>query len=178
MTVKQIQHLLAYLGLYTLNVDGVWGRGSEESCRKFQQQKGLMTDGIPGAETQRALRQAVAEEAASQEDSWAATPNFTRAEFACRCGCGEAQVDYRLVTICQQVRNHFDAPFDITSGCRCSSHNAAVKGVPNSRHLTGRAVDFSIRGRNASQVLAYVHTIPGIAYAYAIDQDHVHMDLV
>ena len=36
MTTKQIQHLLAYLGYYTAEVDGIWGSQSEAATTRFQ----------------------------------------------------------------------------------------------------------------------------------------------
>lgn len=177
MTIRQIQLLLAYLGYYNLEVDGVWGDGSAEAARVFQADAGIGVDGIPGRQTQERLKQAVAGEG-ELDVFWGGIPNFTPSEFACRCGCGRDDVDHSLVKICQQVRDHFDAPFDITSGLRCPAHNARQPGAAvNSRHLYGRAVDFSIRGRSAAAVFAYVRTIPQIAYCYSIDADHVHMDM-
>jgi uncharacterized protein YcbK (DUF882 family) len=53
-----------------------------------------------------------------------------------------------------------------------------VGGVSNSRHLEGKAMDFSIRGKTSAQVLAYVQKQPEIRYAYAIDGSYVHMDIL
>jgi peptidoglycan hydrolase-like protein with peptidoglycan-binding domain len=36
MTIKQIQHLLAYLGYYTGAVDGIWGTQSASATSRFQ----------------------------------------------------------------------------------------------------------------------------------------------
>lgn len=174
MTVEQIQHLLAYLGHYTAPVDGVWGIRSRQAAVDFQKSAGLDPDGIPGRDTQNALRQAVARE--EQGDVWAAVPNFTPSEFTCPC-CGLNNVDHTLVRVCQRIRDHFDAPFEVSSGSRCPSHNKAVGGVPNSRHLSGRAVDFRIRGRTAAQVLPIAQSQSEICYAYAIDGNYVHMEM-
>jgi uncharacterized protein YcbK (DUF882 family) len=67
--------------------------------------------------------------------------NFLRSEFACRCGCGFDTVDAQTVEIVQAVRDHFGVPFDINSGCRCPTHNAAVGGAPGSQHVKARAAD-------------------------------------
>jgi uncharacterized protein YcbK (DUF882 family) len=64
----------------------------------------------------------------------------------------------------------------VASGLRCEQHNANVGGVANSRHKTGRAMDFRIEGKTSAQVLAYVQQQPEIRYAYAIDSQYVHMD--
>jgi uncharacterized protein YcbK (DUF882 family) len=88
------------------------------------------------------------------------TANFTRSEFACKCGCGFDDVDLRLVKMLQQVREFFDAPVTVTSGCRCPSHNQAEGGSPRSQHLHGRAADFRVR--NVS---------PGVVYEYCVQLD-------
>ena len=47
MTVKQIQHLLAYLGYYSGTVDGIWGKQSAAAATRFQQDYGgLSVDGL------------------------------------------------------------------------------------------------------------------------------------
>ena len=61
MTLEQIQHLLAYLGYYTIKVDGISGPGTREAVSEFQKDfGGIAVDGIAGAETQKALKHAVA----------------------------------------------------------------------------------------------------------------------
>ena len=37
MTAKQKQCLLAYLGYYQADIDGIWGPKSQEAARSFQQ---------------------------------------------------------------------------------------------------------------------------------------------
>lgn len=61
MTLQQIQHLLAYLDYYTIPVDGITGPGTVAAVRTFQRDfGGLAVDGIPGRDTEKALRHAVA----------------------------------------------------------------------------------------------------------------------
>ena len=55
--------------------------------------------------------------------------------------------------------------------------NANVGGVSNSRHLSGKAMDFGIKGKTADQIIAVVKKHPEIRYYYAIDDKHVHMDI-
>jgi uncharacterized protein YcbK (DUF882 family) len=71
--------------------------------------------------------------------------NFTQAEFACRCQCGFDGIDQDIVDLVQKVRDFFDAPVTITSGCRCPEHNKTVGGSPSSQHLLGTAADFKVR---------------------------------
>lgn len=184
MTIIQIQLLLAYLGLYQLKIDGIWGDGSDKGCRAFQARMGIGVDGIPGKQTQDALKKAVANGLPADRPLdgdtafWAGIRYFTKAEFECHCGCGLNNVDKRLVQLCDDVREAGGVPFDISSPCRCEANNVKAGGVRNSRHLYGRAVDFRLRGKTASQTLSIVRADNRVAYCYAIDNEFVHMDIV
>ena len=196
MTILQIQCLLQYLGYYTITVDGIWGQGSEQATKDFQKAEGLEDDGIPGKLTQAALLDAVAkgrfkaadttqpdsEETGTEALWWNDIKYFTRAEFRCKCGgkyCNgfPAEPQEGMVRAIDNVREHFGKAFTPNSGVRCPTHNANVGGVSNSRHLYGKAVDFHVPGKTAAQVLAYLATLPGLGYCYAIDADNVHMDI-
>lgn len=197
MTIYQIQCLLAYLGYYTITVDGIWGPASEQATRDFQKAEGLEVDGIPGKLTQPALVKAVSEGKFKPKEIQAETDNdgaeelwwkdikyFTREEFRCKCGgkyCNgfPAEPSETLVRLADQVRKHFGSPMIVSSGLRCQQHNDNQPGsVPNSRHIVGKAVDFSVIGHNAVEVLSYVVTLPEIRYAYQIDGSYVHMDVL
>lgn len=194
MTTKQIQHLLAYLG-YDVTPDGIYGEQTRSATTQFQgDYGGLDPDGIPGQQTQTALQQAVgdgwqrpAEDSTQDGDTsdtgtfWDGIKYFKRSEFACPCGkCGgfPAEPEEKLVKAADKVRDYFGNPMTISSGVRCTARNAAVGGVSNSRHLSGKAMDFSVRGFSASSVLAYVQHLSEIRYAYAIDSNWVHMDIL
>lgn len=193
MTVKQIQNLLAYLGYYVGDIDGQWGTLSKTACKAFQKDFGLDADGIAGDKTQKALKHAVAygiektvtevtEETETTGTFWDEIKYFTREEFKCKCGgkyCNgyPAEPEELLVRAAVKVREHFGVPVTISSGLRCPTHNANNKGVYNSRHLSGKAMDFSVRGFNATSVLPYVQSLSEIRYAYAIDSNWVHMDI-
>lgn len=124
--------------------------------------------------------------AGSTEDAaanwWDNIKHFDREEFRCKCGgkyCNgyPAEPAQLLVQVADRVREHFGAPAIVSSGVRCKTHNANVGGVSNSRHMSGKAMDFCVRGKTAAQVLAYVQQQPEIRYAYAIDSCYVHMDV-
>lgn len=113
---------------------------------------------------------------------WDNIKHFDRDEFECHCGgkyCNgyPAEPSQILVRVADRVREHFGAPAIVSSGVRCKTHNANVGGVANSKHLSGKAMDFCISGKTAEQVLAYVEKQPEINYAYAIDSEYVHMDV-
>lgn len=196
MTLKQIQHLLAYLGCYTIPVDGIGGPGTRAAVRQFQERfGGLAVDGIPGQATEKALRHAVAygmperDEPQAPEtggDFWAEIVGFTRNEFACpcpRCGGFPVEPAERLVRVAVQIREHFGGkPVIVSSGVRCQAHNAELPGSSTaSRHMRGLAMDFAVRGVPVAQALNYTRQLvaQGVArYTYEMTgTGYVHIDL-
>ena len=191
MTVKQIQHLLAYHGYYNGAVDGIFGAMSQEAVKRFQRDFGLEVDGISGQQTEDALRHAVCygmpqPEKKEEADGWDGIRWFSPSEFACKCGLYHdpycdgfpAQMDMRVVKICEAVREHFGVPVEIVSGLRCEWHNADSDGVVNSQHMDGTACDIYVRGVSASAVEAYLDEIGGIRYHYNIKgSQNVHFDV-
>lgn len=169
MTEHQKQCLLSFLGY-----DGELPAATSA----FQADYGLVSDGIFGPLTEARILSVICKEA----DWWKGIRHFSRQEFACKCGrfCNgfPAEPARKLVEAAEEVRSHFGAEAIVTSGVRCAAHNANVGGVSNSRHLSGKAVDFRITGRSAAEVLSYVNQKPEIRYAYAIDSSHVHMDIL
>ena len=53
--VKELQRRLKEWGYYNGAVDGIYGKGTVDAVKKFQQKNGLKADGIAGLETYRAL---------------------------------------------------------------------------------------------------------------------------
>jgi len=85
--------------------------------------------------------------------------NFTREEFACKCGCGFNTADSKLVWYLQSIRDYFGAPVKINSAARCASHNAAVGGSDKSQHLLGRAADIAVKGVECADVAKYARDV-------------------
>ncbi len=183
MTVKQRQLLLAYLGFYEGTADGQWGPESREAAVRFQQAYGGLTvDGIVGQNTEKALKQAVAEGMPEQtEDFWKSIRYFRREEFACKCGCYcngyPKEMQELAVQLADRARGYFGRPAHISSGLRCPQHNANVGGVRNSQHLYGEAVDLRIEGVSAEKLLVYFQQQEEVRYAYKIDGSHIHFDI-
>ena len=86
-------------------------------------------------------------------------PYFDRKEFACKCGCGYAVVDARLLELLTIFRIYLDTPIFITSGARCYAYNKTVGGAhpkldadhnpiwgTGSQHLWGLAADIVVVG--------------------------------
>ena len=185
MTNVQKQCLLKYLGYYAGDIDGNFGPLSKMATAGFQDDYGLDPDGEFGPLTEAKALEAVAGTAqpVEPENFWDGTKYFDREEFRCKCGgkyCDgfPAEPAKKLVTLADRVREHFGAPAIVSSGVRCETHNANVGGVSGSRHKYGTAMDFCVRGKDAEQVLSFVQAQPETRYAYAIDGNYVHMDVV
>lgn len=191
MTTLQIQSLLTYLGYDPGDVDGIPGRNTRQAVLSFQAAEGLETDGSPGPLTQAALLDAVESGRFRVDDAktidgstgtwWDSIRYFTREEFRCpcpRCGGFPVEPDETLVRLADRVREHFEAPANVSSGVRCQAHNDELSGsAKNSYHLRGKAMDFCVRGVSGAKLLAYVKT-QQVHYAYQISgSDYVHMDV-
>lgn len=200
MTVKQRQCLLTYLGYNVGPIDGADGPKTRAAVTAFQGDfGGLTVDGIAGEATEKALRHAVAygmperkqesaDGAASTGASggtgtfWDNIKYFKRSDpyIGCSCGrCGGFPVEpaEKLMRLADAVREAAGKPMIPTSTVRCKTHNAEVGGVWNSRHLLGHAMDFRIPGLSSGQILAIVRQQKNVVYCYAIDAQHVHMDI-
>lgn len=186
MTTEQKQNLLAFLGYYKAKVDGIWGDQSQKALETFQAERGLSV-GKFTEETTKALLEAVADwepdipEEESTGTFWDEIEFFDRDEFRCTCGgrgCNgfPAEPRERLVRNAQAARKHFGRVARVSSGVRCRLRNGELPGsAANSLHMRGRALDFCVLGVSSAKLLTFVRTLPGIAEAYAIDGNYVHM---
>lgn len=193
MTAAQKQCLLCWMGcLDASGIDGLWGSASADATRKLQKKLGLTQDGIWGSETDRAVREfissaeAVQQKQPEEEDSfWKHIRYWRREEFRCRCGeyhepyCDgfPAEPDQTLVELLDDIRAHFGRPAHRSSGIRCLRHNRDSKGVSNSKHLYGKAMDFFIEGVSGEALRAYAASDPRCNYTYVIEGQYVHLDV-
>lgn len=183
MTVIQQQCLLRYLGYYAGAVDGIFGKKSLQAVKAFQSDYGLEASGVWSSATEEMILRALTGAAQKVADFWEEVKYFKKEEFRCRCGgryCDgfPVQPERELLLLADRVREHFGSPMVVSSGVRCKSHNANVGGAAASRHMRGKAMDFTVRGKTASEVLAFVRSQPEVRYAYAIDGNFVHMDII
>lgn len=199
MTIKQRQHLLAYLGYYVGAIDGDWGAGSKAAATAFQKDRNLTPDGIGGPETDKALRYAVGNDLQKPEPVEDETDNnvgnktgtfwdevypiFSRDEFKCKCGgkyCNgfPAEPKEELVRIAYKLRMNLGVPVSVVSGLRCQRWNQIQDGVANSQHMYGEAVDIYAKGKTQAQVEKELDRIGGVRYHYAIaGSSNVHFDI-
>ena len=102
---------------------------------------------------------------------------FKRSEFACKCECGFDTVDYELVTVMDDIREHFGQPVAINSGCRCDTHNSKVGGARHSVHKTGQACDFRVIDIHADRVADYLVAMYPNKYGIGRYNGRTHVDV-
>lgn len=189
---------------YTGEIDGIYGPLSRKALEDFQRDfGGLAVTGEGNEETDKAMRHAVAYGLPERDPVdggqdvtdnnvghstgtfWDHIRYWSREEFRCRCGeyhepyCNgyPAEPDQTLVELLDDIRAHFGRPAHRSSGLRCPQHNRDSKGVSNSKHLTGKAMDFFVEGNTGETVRAYAAADPRCAYAYVIEGNYVHVEV-
>lgn len=105
------------------------------------------------------------------------SPHFDRAEFACKCGCGFDSVDMELVKVLEEVREQFERPITVNSGCRCKQHNEYVGGVVKSWHLYGKAADIVVWGVYPEYVADYLEDVYPDKYGIGRYRTFTHVDV-
>lgn len=107
-------------------------------------------------------------------------------EFRCRCGeyhapyCDGFPVlpDRTLLELVDDLRHNAGRPGHRSSGIRCPQHNADSNGAAGSRHLKGKALDFYIEGMTGNQLLKAAQADSRTRYAYIIEGQWVHVDVL
>ena len=172
--VKDIQRLLLSLGHDPGVIDGIWGKNTQAAL------DAALADGedidVPTFDE--------LVDGTLIPDWWNDIKWFARSEFACKCPrCGGFPVEpvKELVTVLDEIREHFNSPVRISSGIRCEKHNAEVGGVAGSRHKLGKAADFCVVGYSSTIVKVYLDKLVKagkLRYCYCIDGSYVHADVL
>ena len=84
---------------------------------------------------------------------WSAYKHFTRGEFACKCGCGRADMQPLFLGRLQALRMIWGKPMSITSGYRCPDHPVEKAKANPGTHAQGIAADIGISGADAVTLL-------------------------
>lgn len=195
MTNLQKQCLLNFLGYDTGGIGNGWGAKSRNAVEACQEDLNIPADGVWGPQTEAAVLEAVYtydDATAALEPTWdfadlfKGIKHWLPEEFRCRCGeyhepyCDGFPVlpDRTLLELADDIRAQFGKPAHRSSAIRCPQHNADEGGVANSRHLSGKALDFFIEGITGAQLLSAVQKDPRCRYAYIISGQYVHMDVL
>lgn len=103
--------------------------------------------------------------------------NFKVSEFACKDGSDTVFISLGLVSVLQQIRDHFAKPVIINSAYRNDSYNKKVGGADYSQHKYGMAADIHINGVSPATIAAYVETIMPNTGGIGIYSSFVHVDV-
>lgn len=173
LTEEQRKTRFEYLGL---------GEYNEDSIRMFQKKylRPQDADGKYGTVTDKALRHVY--------NVKRFTKDFSPEEFKCECGgkyCSGYPSYMKKVELknLQRIRDHFGKPMVITCGLRCKPYNNSLAGsIPNSKHLSGYACDFYMKGvtdtlENRKKSIAWIKTLPNHNYTYGngINSNNVNL---
>lgn len=105
------------------------------------------------------------------------TNNFSRKEFACKCGCGFKTVDFELIQVLEIVRSKFKKSVKINSACRCEEYNKSVGGSDKSKHKLGIAADIVVEGVNPKDVYNYLNQLFKGKYGMGKYDSFTHIDV-
>jgi len=162
LTKEQRKARFKYLGL---------GEYNKENIKKFQKKylRSKDVDGVYGTNTDNLLRHVY--------NVKKYTKNFSPEEFKCECGgryCTGYPTYMKKVELenLQSIRAHFGKPMTITCGMRCRPYNNSLRGsISNSKHLTGYATDFYMKGvtdtlANRKSSIKWIKKLPNHNYTY------------
>ena len=162
LTIEQRKTRFSFLGL---------GEYNEKNIRAFQKRylRKKDVDGVYGIDTDRALRHVY--------NVKKYTKNFEPEEFKCECGgryCTGYPSYMKKVELqhLQKIRDHYGKPMTVTCGLRCRPYNNSLAGsIPNSKHLSGYACDFYMKGvtdtlANRKKSIRWIKKLPNHGYTY------------
>lgn len=169
LSIRARQTRLKALGFYKGNVDGIEGEKTKAAYKALQDKHFLRKgdrDGLYGPNTDILLQCAY--------NVLKYAPNFTLEEFRCHCG-GKYCTGYPAVLQVQMLKNlqsvrRLCGPTTITSGLRCTKHNASQGGASGSRHKSGKAVDIknatSKTESGRKKIMSFWKTLKNARYTY------------
>ena len=182
LSVKKRQTYLKELGFYTGRIDGIEGKLTKAAYLALQKKyfkRKKDRDGIYGKNTDILLQSAY---------NCRDLKYFKLEEFECGCG-GKYCTGYPAVIsrslvlkLDRNLRPKYGAII-IKSAVRCSKWNSRVGGITNSRHKTGKAVDFqcaeSRKGVSyRNQIIAYCKKIFRYCYGNTTGMGaSIHVDV-
>ncbi len=104
--------------------------------------------------------------------------NFSPSEFDCQSLKGSGgSMRISTLEMLQKARDIYGKPISVTSGFRTKSHNKKVRGVANSKHLTGYAVDLSaVSEQDKRELLKALYAVGFRRFGIMFSAIHVDND--
>lgn len=170
-TVKTRQKYLKVLGFYDGEITGVEDKATKDAYKALQKKYFVNKediDGVYGPNTEILMVNAYR----CQKSKY-----FDLTEFRCSCKGAyctgyPVKLNNYLIKDMDSIREKF-GPTTITSGMRCKKKNQLAGGIPNSKHLQGKAADFNNKytfsKANRTKVKKFCKTLPQYNYTYSID---------
>lgn len=84
--------------------------------------------------------------------------HFKAKEFACKDGSQFIFIDNELLSILENVRQHFGKPVIINSAYRTPTYNKKIGGSRLSYHCRGMAADIRITGVDPKEIARYLES--------------------
>lgn len=171
LSVKERQEKLKYLGFYKGAIDGVEGVKTKRAYKDLQDTyffRAKDKDGKYGTNTEKLLISAF------NVKKYTKNFDLKKDKLYCRCKgkyCSgyPAIIQVDLLKNLQSIRNKYGST-TVTSMLRCKKWNKESGGTTNSRHLSGKAVDFknlkSLTLAKRKLQINYWLTLPESRYSY------------
>lgn len=114
-----------------------------------------------------------------------ALPYFPKSQLACK-GSGVVKLDIRFAVLLPLLREKWGKALTPSSVCRTPKHNTAVKGHPNSLHLTENpthktngtcAADIRWADWTVSEQLRFAKLAYSLGFSVGLHKSFCHIDL-
>ena len=102
---------------------------------------------------------------------------ITRAEIACKCGCGQDTFDVELSDVLESTRAHFKQRMFKVSGNRCAEYNKRICGAKNSQHIKSKAADIQIDNVSPVKVYEYLNNKYPNQFGVGSYESFTHVDV-
>lgn len=107
------------------------------------------------------------------------SPHFRVREFHSKHDPSDiVNVDERLLTLLENIRNHVGKPVHLNSGYRSPEYNAMLKNAsPRSQHCHGKAADIWVEGVTPKQIADIAECYLGSSGGIGIYKTFTHVDV-
>lgn len=103
--------------------------------------------------------------------------NFQVSEFKCNDGSDKVLISDELVSLLQDIRDHFGKAVVINSAYRTETYNKKVGGATHSQHILGTAADIVISGVSPLEVAQYAEYLQPSSGGIGVYTSFTHVDV-